>query len=901
MNGGVKSFAKWALRLLLLVVLAVASLLVYLDIHGFPPALVNLVAKQFAQAGYRMQVSSIHFDWSRGVVASDMVLADAKTPTEPIGRVDEVQLKFDLRRLWQDRNAIRALRIANANLSIPLAADGKSATQFTTQGAFATLRFDEDGTIRIEQLVGVYCGINLGVRGSIKPSKATTSPEDQRERLRGRFAFVAKALHELNSLQAAEPPQLDVDFNLDLARPWAGRVAVKLEGQKVQYRGLDVDSIWVHLEMREAAINITACELTAGGGALSISGQYDVGQGQFDLKLASTIHPSVLAPLLPEKAAAIMREVRVGQRPKLTARYLLSPATGTQPKLTGTVELGDLELRGTQFRSIYAQVENVGQELFIRDALIIMADGRLAGHGQYNLKTTGFTYELESTLNPGKLLVFMPPGVRDFVAPSWFEKSPHIKANVTGDFVDPEKFAYDADVATKNGSYRGVAFGSASAKLQLRRNKLEVRDIVFAREDGDVQGQVMIDFPRQQVQFDVRTSANPVPLAAMLGPKAAEFATPYRFGPYTRGTAVGMADFHDASATAWSAEFTNRQVRAWDIVADQTHARLWFTNNVLHIIAKAGKVEYPSLHADRVWADFQITTNNIRGTADALGVGAWGLTAGHATGSFAYVYADSRLSLDAKAEQIKGYSLTAATGSAQVVAFSNVVQAAVQTTDFGWWRLKAATATGDILISNQNLAVNNFAGALYDGKIRGFALFDGSADSQKYEINLWVERSSIESLLDGIREKPGRRMTGFLTGDLQLQGAGADLADLRGTGRLAITDGVIWRAAIFGPFSHILGDTKATDARCSFTIGDRLLKTDDIEVAAGAFTAKSRGTVDFNGKLDFRVQAQFLRSWPGINLITVLLGKVLEYKVGGTLADPNYRAVNLPKELLPHD
>jgi hypothetical protein len=31
-----------------------------------------------------------------------------------------------------------------------------------------------------------------------------------------------------------------------------------------------------------------------------------------------------------------------------------------------------------------------------------------------------------------------------------------------------------------------------------------------------------------------------------------------------------------------------------------------------------------------------------------------------------------------------------------------------------------------------------------------------------------------------------------------------------------------------------------------------------------------------------------------------LLGVALEYKIGGTLSAPTYRATNLPKEFLPH-
>jgi hypothetical protein len=72
-----------------------------------------------------------------------------------------------------------------------------------------------------------------------------------------------------------------------------------------------------------------------------------------------------------------------------------------------------------------------------------------------------------------------------------------------------------------------------------------------------------------------------------------------------------------------------------------------------------------------------------------------------------------------------------------------------------------------------------------------------------------------------------------------------------------------------------------------------------MEISAGAFTAKSRGQLGFDGKMDFRVQAQFLRAWPGINIVSKFLEVLLEYKVGGTIGDPKYRPVNFPKELLP--
>jgi hypothetical protein len=38
-----------------------------------------------------------------------------------------------------------------------------------------------------------------------------------------------------------------------------------------------------------------------------------------------------------------------------------------------------------------------------------------------------------------------------------------------------------------------------------------------------------------------------------------------------------------------------------------------------------------------------------------------------------------------------------------------------------------------------------------------------------------------------------------------------------------------------------------------------------------------------------------------VNIITKIIGVLMEYRVGGTVSDPSYRPINLPKELLPHN
>jgi hypothetical protein len=474
----------------------------------------------------------------------------------------------------------------------------------------------------------------------------------------------------------------------------------------------------------------------------------------------------------------VLRELRLQGNPTITARYRLGLETGSAPHLEGTVRTGGLVFRGVEFRSIQFAYDNQGPVIKLSNVEVVTPEGRLTGHGQYQMESSDFTYELDSTLDPTRLLPLMTqvPVMWHIVEPAWFETPPHIVARVSGDFVDPDAFAYDAQLDAERCSYRGVGLEGATGRLQLRQSKLDVQDLRLRRREGDVTGTLLADFNAHRVSFNLSIAANPTEAAGLLGDKAASVMAPYRFGEHTDALASGEIDFDDPARTAWSARVVN----------------------------------------------------------DA----------------------------------------------------------------FSYWKLTSTRAQANLVFTNNTMAINDFDGNLYGGKLRGRALFVFSQTQPSYSFDFATKRVDVQALLAAV-EGHEAKVTGDLSGHAQITGSGADFSALAGSGELKVDDGVLWEAPLFGIFSHILGNTKATDARATFTIEHKLVRTDDMQIAAGAFTARSRGQLGFDGKLDFRVEAQFLKSWPGIGWISPIIGKLLEYKVSGTLGEPNYRPVNLPKELLP--
>lgn len=773
-----KFLAKLLGILLGLILAAAIFSLAYLYLVGFPVFLKDYIVQQVNARGVAVRFETMQLDLFRGVVATEAVLADAKAPEHPWAQIDRIEFQWSWRRLIHRENPLAAIRIANAVVSVSTPPDEVGTEKFTATDAYAIFQFQDDGTIEVDRLTGVYCGIRLFVTGRFKPRAASGAAPSTAETRAQQFRFITKTVRELNSVQVTRPPQLDLDFDLDMMRPLEGGWTARLSGEGMHYRGLAVDSALVNVEMRGGAVEIRQATATLYGGEVSVKGRYDIGMSRFDLQMSSSTDPTAFTVLLPAEAAKALQELRVRENPTIVARYFLSPETGSLPQLHLRVETGGLTFSNVVFSSIKATAECQGPEVKFTYASIVTPEGRLVGSGQYHMESSDFNYEIDSTLDPTKLLPLMTPAMRHIVEPAHFDTPPHIIATVTGDFVDPDAFAYDAQTSTERCSYRGVVLNRASGTLSLRHSKLDVQNLVLVRPEGQLRGSLLADFNEHRVQFDIDTTANPTEMAGLLGEKAAAIMKPYRFGPITKAQAAGLVDFTNQTRTAWTAQVSNDGFSCWKFTADRAQAKLVFTNDTLQI--------------------------------------------------------------------------------------------------------------------------NDFDSDFYDGKLRGRAEFAFANPDVTHRFQLNTERVDLNKLLYAMRGRESK-ITGWLAGNAELTGKNADFAALKGKGELEVTDGILWDAPLFGIFSKIIGNTKVTSAKASFTIADETVTSDDLRISAGAFTGSSHGKLTFDGIMDFRVQGQFLRAVPLLNIPGLIIGKILEYKVGGTLSDPKYRSVNLPKELLPHE
>ena len=230
---------------------------------------------------------------------------------------------------------------------------------------------------------------------------------------------------------------------------------------------------------------------------------------------------------------------------------------------------------------------------------------------------------------------------------------------------------------------------------------------------------------------------------------------------------------------------------------------------------------------------------------------------------------------------------------------------------FEWWRFHVPHISGHVHWLGQHLTLSNVLVGFYGGQAAGSARFDFSPrDKADYQFAVTATNALLQPLVADLFIKTNH-LDGRLSGTLVVTNASTvSLQSWNGYGDLTLRDGLIWEIPIFGIFSGVLnsmvpglGSSRASAGTCSFIITNGIIRSDDLDIRSTGMRLQYRGTLDFQGQVNARVEAGFLRDmWlvgPVVSTVLWPVTKLFEYKVTGVLDDPKGEPVYLvPKVML---
>lgn len=219
--------------------------------------------------------------------------------------------------------------------------------------------------------------------------------------------------------------------------------------------------------------------------------------------------------------------------------------------------------------------------------------------------------------------------------------------------------------------------------------------------------------------------------------------------------------------------------------------------------------------------------------------------------------------------------------------------------DFRFWKFHLPAVQGDVHWRGDQLTLSNVVADFYGGTAHWSGSFkiDHRVHSARYSFQGTTDGSDLRALLADLWAGTNR-IEGTLSGSLTVTSADSgDARSWHGHATAEVEEGMLWNVPIFGIFSPVLdalrpglGSNRVKSGSGNFVISNSVVHTEDLQVRAPAFRLNYAGTVDLDGRLDARVEAEMFRdAWVVGRLFSLALwpvSKAFEANVSGTLAEP---------------
>jgi hypothetical protein len=552
----------------------------------------------------------------------------------------------------------------------------------------------------------------------------------------------------------------------------------------------------------------------------------------------------------------------------------------------------------------------------VTDAELEMPDGRLTGSYSVNVETMDFEARLDGTFAPKTIEPLMTAKQREFLAQFEFGDAVRAtNARIRGNWHFPKEIQMAGNLRLGRWTWRGESFTGLSADVRLDSEVITFSNATVKRPQGEARAEFCYDGAEGWLTVEAKGSLFPKRLVAAAFPKLRQALEPYEVeAPVVFDIrARGNTRWADSMMVEGRVEFGAATARGVGIVGGEAQFR--YESGVARISHFELRRPEGAATGALVWDTRQrtvrgelVSTLNVHAMAPVFGEKFMKAIEPYQFGSPPLVWAEGIVSLSEGERtriklRIEGTEFTLTVprplakheggngqaGGAPANANGDAVAPPI--------RLCASKISGDLSYGQDSLTLRNVDAEFYGGKLRGSADFMFASGKVTYRGALQVERASLAQVLDAFTGKQGN-VSGLLSGAAQIDdGTWGDLRTLRGQGRADILDGHLVDVPVFGLASFILnmlpgkpGNSKARTASATFVCADGLIRTEDLAVETGGTKTTMKGTVSWDGAIDFEVRTR------GSNLFNVLIDPLrwlTDAHVTGTLSKPEAAPLRL--------
>jgi len=209
----------------------------------------------------------------------------------------------------------------------------------------------------------------------------------------------------------------------------------------------------------------------------------------------------------------------------------------------------------------------------------------------------------------------------------------------------------------------------------------------------------------------------------------------------------------------------------------------------------------------------------------------------------------------------------------------------------------------------------SITGLLYGGDFKATAEFfpDTATTNVRYEIGGEIADADFMLLASALKGEDVDAYEGALTGSARVTGllGKGHGRTAEGNGEVRIRDGHLFDIPLFGGLTEAVSKfipgfrrlVAQTDGGGSFTIADGKVHSEDMEIKGVVLSVEGTGDYYLDGRLDYVVRLKILRDFTFfgkvVKGIVYPVRKLLEFRLGGTLTEPNWALTMIPKRAKP--
>lgn len=609
----------------------------------------------------------------------------------------------------------------------------------------------------------------------------------------------------------------------------------------------------------------------------------------------------------PPGVPSIVNELnglRFAEPARASIRFFIDPARPEAWEVEATVDTGAARVRGADFDSVRCEAVLRGYSLRLPDATFGARGRRCHLTGALDLATRIVEARLYSDLPPEQWIAMMPKPWQRHLRAAGIVVDGSMRSEVwTGPVrLDEVAHAIGGWVALERAAVRGVWMEKGYCSIAVSSNTVTFGEIagVVGRSSGrgPIEGSVVWQRGDGRVDGSLALTCDPNELVPMLTSNQAPFVRRFAFAGapprmdvrFTRTPDAGIEMEGHIAAT----NLAYRGVGLSTLSADLLHSN--------HVLALHPLV-------------FTRPEGETRGTLvldfsnHLYEVAMDGAAHPHAIGGIL----GPRLHEALSAWRFDGPVRMSARGRVDGENFDDrtdlVIDAEAWQVGRSNWMADRCSFTLDA--RGGRYLATNIVGEAYGGTFTAALLVEADPLGTGHVMTIGADftNAALARLAARRTHTTDAELEGLLSGFVVVSGIVENLRGpaTAGHGALRIDHGALFRLPLLGGLSKVLsmiypglGFASQTDLHCTFVIEDGAVRTEDARMEGDVLSMRAEGRYEFTGKVRFNVEVQLLRRGPVaavLRFVTMPVTKLLEVQLSGTVDDPKWRPVNLPKEL----